>query len=175
MRRPSGSLTTTALLSVTVGASLGATALTARAASAAEPDARQAEYAAASAAAAVPLSVLLGVSYLESRWDTNRGAPSTSAGYGPMHLTDAAALAATSQHHDEAGEDARGDDGREPKVVRPTAATANGPALQTLDRAVELTGTPKETLRTDPAANIRGGAALLATYQREAGGPPGTG
>ena len=37
----------------------------------------------------VPAVVLLGVSYLESRWDTNAGAPSTSGGYGPMHLTDA--------------------------------------------------------------------------------------
>jgi hypothetical protein len=37
----------------------------------------------------VPRSVLLGVSFLQSRWDTHQGAPSVSGGYGPMHLTDA--------------------------------------------------------------------------------------
>lgn len=39
----------------------------------------------------VPESVLMGVAYLESRWDTHRGLPSVTAGYGPMHLTDARA------------------------------------------------------------------------------------
>ena len=37
----------------------------------------------------VPQSVLLGVSYLESRWDSHQGMPSVTGGYGPMHLTDA--------------------------------------------------------------------------------------
>ncbi|MER6984356.1 N-acetylmuramoyl-L-alanine amidase, partial [Streptomyces carpinensis] len=42
----------------------------------------------ASAEYHVPLNVLLGVSYLQSRWDGHGGAPSVSGGYGPMHLTD---------------------------------------------------------------------------------------
>ncbi|GAA0726987.1 N-acetylmuramoyl-L-alanine amidase [Dactylosporangium roseum] len=179
MRLRRNSLTTIALLTTTtttVVASLGAAALTAGTASAAGPDGRQADYAAASAASGVPLSILLGVSYLESRWDTNRGAPSTGAGFGPMHLTDAAALAATAQHHDDPSEDPRGDGARGTKAGRRAGTTtAGGPALQTLDRAAALTGAAKETLRTDPAANIRGGAALLAAYQREAGGPAGAG
>ena len=44
-------------------------------------DARQQSYADAAASYGVPQSVLLGVSYLESRWDTNAGLPSTSAGF----------------------------------------------------------------------------------------------
>ena len=48
---------------------------------------RQSDYAAAARAHGVPESVLLAVSYLESRWDTNGGTPSTSGGFGPMHLT----------------------------------------------------------------------------------------
>ena len=49
---------------------------------------RQRDFAAAAAEFGVPENVLLGVSYLESRWDFNGGTPSTAAGYGPMHLTD---------------------------------------------------------------------------------------
>ncbi|MGI5183327.1 N-acetylmuramoyl-L-alanine amidase [Dactylosporangium sp. CA-152071] len=152
-----------------------ATAVPAAPATAA-PATRQAAYADASATWGVPVGVLLAVSYLESRWDTNRGAPSTSAGYGPMHLTDAAALAAalttTGQPHHDTG-DARGDDSRAPKTVPAVTSGAGGPALQTLDRAAELTGASETALRTDPAANINGGAALLAQYQRDAGAPGG--
>src|SRR4051812_1087731 len=36
----------------------------------------------------VPEDVLLAVGYLSSRWSTHAGAPSTSSGYGVMHLTD---------------------------------------------------------------------------------------
>ncbi|WP_327010417.1 hypothetical protein OHA72_26065 [Dactylosporangium sp. NBC_01737] len=104
------SLTPAATLSAAMVLALSAATLPAGAASAAGPDTRQAVYAAASAAWGVPVNVLLGVSYLESRWDTNHGAPSTGAGYGPMHLTDAATLAAAAHH--QTGTDARGDDAR---------------------------------------------------------------
>ncbi|GAA3290948.1 N-acetylmuramoyl-L-alanine amidase [Streptomyces cinereospinus] len=40
-----------------------------------------------------------------------------------------------------------------------------------LQRAARLIGAPVEQLRTDPAANVRGGAALLAATQRELGKP----
>ncbi|MDG6101838.1 N-acetylmuramoyl-L-alanine amidase [Dactylosporangium aurantiacum] len=183
MRRSRRSLATTAPLSAATALALAAatiTALGAAPAAAAEPDARQAAYAAAAQTWGVPQSVLLGVSYLESRWDTNGGAPSTDAGYGPMHLTDAATLAAAAAPRDTGGgdadgEDARGDDARAPRTVRPATAAPAGPALQTLQRAAELTGTAADVLRTDPAANIHGGAALLAAYQRAAGGPAGAG
>ncbi|MEV5706560.1 N-acetylmuramoyl-L-alanine amidase [Actinoallomurus sp. NPDC052274] len=100
---------------------------------------RQAAFAAAAKRYEVPESVLLGVSYLESRWDANDGLPSVSGGYGPMHLTQVAAAS-------------------EP---------------QTLPEAAELTGVDAAKLRTDPAANIAGGAALLAKYQRDAHRPLG--
>ncbi|MEV0585672.1 N-acetylmuramoyl-L-alanine amidase [Nonomuraea sp. NPDC050310] len=145
-------------------------------ASAAEPDDRQQAFAAASAEFKVPESVLLGVSYLESRWDANAGRPSTDAGFGPMHLTDAAAYSG-SNHHEEPGsegerEDPRGDESR-PAVPAQDAppATEIPESLRTMEKAAELTGESHEKLRTDPAANIRGGAALLAAYQKALGAP----
>ncbi|MFI0419441.1 N-acetylmuramoyl-L-alanine amidase [Spongiactinospora sp. 9N601] len=133
---------------------------------------RQRAYADAARTHKVPQSVLLGVSFLESRWDANRGLPSTSAGFGPMHLTDAAALPPAVHHHSSATEDPRGDDARRAKV--PSGGSAPPPAgdsLRTLERAAELTGLPRDALRADPAANIMGGAALLADHQRRLGAP----
>ncbi|HCU49028.1 MAG TPA: N-acetylmuramoyl-L-alanine amidase, partial [Micromonosporaceae bacterium] len=77
------------------------------------PDSRQAQYAAAAAEFGVPESILLAVSYLESRWDFNAGTPSTGGGYGPMHLTDAAYVASLPGLEEPVGEDRRGDDSRE--------------------------------------------------------------
>ncbi|MFF9310044.1 N-acetylmuramoyl-L-alanine amidase [Streptomyces sp. NPDC014748] len=121
----------------------------------------------------VPLSVLLGVSYLQSRWDGHGGAPSVTGGYGPMHLTDAHTALARAPHHSEGAEDARGDSARpalHPTQTVPTNAQL--PArLKTLTAAAGLTGIPAERLRTDEAANIEGGAALLAAAQRRLGEP----
>ncbi|MFJ2439695.1 N-acetylmuramoyl-L-alanine amidase [Streptomyces sp. NPDC087658] len=147
------------------------------------PGSLQREFAAASARYGVPQSVLLGVSYLQSRWDTHDGAPSVTGGYGPMHLTDAeAALARAAgpeQHHSDGSEDARGDSSR--PAVRPVPGAAGSarppensepPArLRTLHRAAALTGLAPEELRRSPGANVRGGAALLAAAQRELGKP----
>ncbi|MFJ1646538.1 N-acetylmuramoyl-L-alanine amidase [Streptomyces sp. NPDC088258] len=139
------------------------------------PDSLQGEFAAAAARYRVPESVLLGVAYLQSRWDTHSGAPSVTGGYGPMHLTDARTALAEAPHHSDPSEDARGDASR---PVRTGAGAALPPAaalparLRTLERAAELTGLPAGELRRSPAANIRGGAALLASAQRELGGPP---
>ncbi|MCX4640832.1 N-acetylmuramoyl-L-alanine amidase [Streptomyces sp. P9-2B-2] len=123
----------------------------------------------------VPRSVLLGVSYLESRWDGHGGAPSVSGGYGPMHLTDARTALTRTPEFSEGAEDARGDGARARKRV-PTGAAqraalpAELPArLRTLPTAARLTGIPAEKLRTDPAANVLGGAALLAAEQRKLG------
>ncbi|MFF7446293.1 MULTISPECIES: N-acetylmuramoyl-L-alanine amidase [unclassified Streptomyces] len=136
-------------------------------------DSLQQAFASAAGAYQVPQSVLLGVSYLQSRWDTHAGAPSVTGGYGPMHLTDARAALARAPHHSEGTEDARGDSTRpallpETDVPAPTSFPAR---LTTLPRAAELTGLSAARLRTDPAANIAGGAALLAETQRELGGP----
>ncbi|MFC4031529.1 N-acetylmuramoyl-L-alanine amidase [Streptomyces polygonati] len=124
----------------------------------------------------VPQSVLLGVSYLESRWDGHQGMPSVTGGYGPMHLTDA--RTALEDHPAAAvgdgGDDGRGDTSR-PLITRVTVeapdVAALPAALTTLDRAATLTGLSAAALRTDPAANAAGGAALLADTQASLGLP----
>ncbi|MGI5287301.1 N-acetylmuramoyl-L-alanine amidase [Nonomuraea polychroma] len=136
-----------------------------------EPADRQQVFAAAAEEFQVPESVLLGVSYLESRWDAHAGQPSSDAGFGPMHLTDAAAYTGSNHHH-EGEEDARGDESRPLPAPEPEPAPTEIPAsLRTMERAAELTGETHERLRTDDAANIRGGAALLADYQKTLGAP----
>ncbi|MFG2056427.1 N-acetylmuramoyl-L-alanine amidase [Micromonospora sp. NPDC048930] len=164
---------------VAAATALGATGPVAAEPSTTDTADRQQQYAAAADQYGVPQSVLLGVSYLESRWDTHPGQPSTSGGYGPMHLTDAEQVASTpSSSHVDENEDPRGDDSR-PLTLDPAVAAAPSgdvlpqASLQTVDAAAALTGIPVETLRTDAAANIRGGAALLASYQKDLGGPVG--
>ncbi|WP_406327507.1 N-acetylmuramoyl-L-alanine amidase [Streptomyces sp. NBC_00203] len=133
----------------------------------------QRAFGAAAAEYHVPQSVLLAVSYLQSRWDAHAGAPSVSGGYGPMHLTDARTAIAEAPHHSEGTEDARGDSSRA-ALLPDTKVPENSelPArLKTLTKAAELTGLPAEQLRTDAAANVEGGAALLAAAQQDLGEP----
>ncbi|HEX6337761.1 MAG TPA: peptidoglycan recognition family protein [Jiangellaceae bacterium] len=144
--------------------------------SATEAETRQEVYEAAAEEFGVPVPILLGVSYLEARWDANAGEPSTVAGYGPMHLTDAEYVLGLPgfDHHHSADEDPRGDDSRDfLDVGQPDVEAPNEPGLQTLEAAAALTGVSEEQLRTDAAANIRGGAALLASYQAKLGAPTG--
>lgn len=142
------------------------------------PGALQAAFAAAAAEHGVPEEVLLGVAYLQSRWDGHRGAPSVAGGYGPMHLTDAAtALAAEpgGNHHLHGEEDPRGDTDRPLDPVHaPEPVAPPGPDAasgRTVERAAELTGLRPHELRSGNAANVQGGAALLAASQRELGLP----
>ncbi|WP_405726691.1 N-acetylmuramoyl-L-alanine amidase [Streptomyces sp. NBC_00028] len=133
----------------------------------------QLAFASAAAEYQVPQSVLLGVSYLQSRWDAHAGAPSVTGGYGPMHLTDARTALAGATHHSEGTEDARGDSARAallPSAQAP-APTELPARLTTLPKAAELTGLSAAELRTDPAANVSGGAALLADAQKKLGEP----
>ncbi|MGW2702940.1 N-acetylmuramoyl-L-alanine amidase [Streptomyces sp. NPDC001340] len=167
LRRSVGTLASAALLLPLLGA--------APAQSATDSSAGRLQRAFADAAAEyhVPQSVLLAVSYLQSRWDSHAGAPSVTGGYGPMHLTDARTALATTEHLAEGTEDARGDSARpalhpDIKVPENSALPAR---LRTLPKAAELTGLPAAELRTDPAANIAGGAALLAAAQKELGEP----
>ncbi len=115
---------------------------------------RQQAFAAASEAAGVPAPVLLAVSYQESRWDDHGGHPSTSGGYGPLHLTDLAVPHLA---------DGRGVGA--PRVPEQSLATAAA--------AADLTGLSVRRLTRDPDANVCGGAALLADHQRELGHPAG--
>ncbi|MES4892936.1 N-acetylmuramoyl-L-alanine amidase [Streptomyces sp. NPDC096012] len=167
LRRTAGPLASAALLLPLLGA--------APAHGSADSSATRLQQAFATAAAEhhVPQSVLLAVSYLQSRWDGHGGAPSVTGGYGPMHLTDARTAMAGAEHFAEGTEDARGDSARaalHPDVAQPAGAAV--PArLRTLPAAAELTGIPAGELRTDPAANVAGGAALLAAAQKELGEP----
>lgn len=133
-----------------------------------DPKTRQEQYAKAAGQYGVPQQILLAVSYLESRWDTNAGNPSTSAGFGPMHLTDyaAAGVGVGGDHHSEGGEDPRGDS-RRPLVATKVKPEQTKLPNETLDQAAELTGRTEQELRTKPAANIAGGAALLADFQKQ--------
>lgn len=101
-----------------------------------QPEGRQADFAGAARAYGVPESVLLGVSYLHSRWDAHGGEPSTAGGYGPMHLLGAAPpvplTGATDGHggghaDGHADGDARGDDAR-PMRHRFAPAPGRAPA-----------------------------------------------
>ncbi|KOV64159.1 N-acetylmuramoyl-L-alanine amidase [Streptomyces sp. MMG1121] len=133
----------------------------------------QQAFATASAEYHVPQSVLLAVSYLQSRWDWHAGAPSVTGGYGPMHLTDARTAIAATEHYAEGTEDARGD-GARPAVhpgIEVPAESALPARLKTLVKAARLTGLSAEKLRTDPTANVTGGAALLAAAQKQLGEP----
>ncbi|WP_223290895.1 N-acetylmuramoyl-L-alanine amidase [Streptomyces avicenniae] len=152
---------------------------------ASDDTALQAAFSAAAHRWDVPESVLLGVSYLQSRWDAHGGAASVSGGYGPMHLTDVPTALAESAahtghagHHADGTEDPRGDTSRPltPAATAdaaPTTTAAHTTGDGTLERAAELTGLSPDELRTSAAANIEGGAALLAAAQRDLGAAPG--
>jgi N-acetyl-anhydromuramyl-L-alanine amidase AmpD len=115
--------------------------------------ARQAEFAAAAAEFGVPASVLLAVSYNESQWDFHGGAPSFSGGYGLTNLTDVTADILAAQH------------------VPAGSSRATGqlaaPALHTAEAAAGLLHVGTSAVKSDEAQNIRGGAALLASYARQ--------
>lgn len=117
------------------------------------PDELQQAFISASKEFGVPLSVLMSVSYNESRWNQHNGEPSMSGGYGVMHLT----------HVDQVPDvQAKGDG-----AALTMRSVANDQSMHTLDTAAQLIGEQPKTLKQDPAQNIRGGAALLAKYERE--------
>jgi hypothetical protein len=133
---------------------------------------RQQAYAAAAAEFGVPAEVLLGVSYMESEWNTYAGTPSVAAGYGPMHLTDFA-TANTVKGTEFDGDDARGDDSRPALHPAPAPTGVPAAALQTVQQAAQLAGATPAAVRGDVTQNIRAGAALLASYQKQLGGQSG--
>ncbi len=119
--------------------------------------ARQRAFGAAARTYGVPESLLLGVSYLESRWDNHGSSPSTLGGFGPMHLTDVQVADIST---------AKGDG---------SLISSRGPSsLRTVELAARLTGLTEQQLKSDDAANVCGGAAVLASYQRNLGNPTGS-
>ncbi len=110
---------------------------------------RQAVFARAADVSGVPEKVLLGVSYMESRWDDHGTQVSSSGGYGPMHLTQDKAAA-----HARALAKAKGDGAPAPVVAGHAGS-----------QAAQITGVSRDRLRADDIANICGGAAVLAATQ----------
>ena len=160
------SLTVTAGLLAAVGLAtapplaLASSAGAANAPARSADSARQSAFARAAAEYHVPLPVLLAVAYHESAWEAPEGEHSTSGGYGLMHLTD---VTPTMMAGGDAGAAGRADVGK----------MAADPALHTLGAAADLTGLSSGALREDQEANIRGGAALLASYAKDTvGGTP---
>jgi N-acetyl-anhydromuramyl-L-alanine amidase AmpD len=116
--------------------------------------ARQQEFTAAAEEFHVPVSVLLGVSYEESQWDTHGGQYSTDGGYGLMNLTDVTSAMAAG-----GGEGAAG--------RQDLAALAADPTLHTLNSAADLLGAKVTDVQHDEQQNVRAGAALLASYEKK--------
>ena len=150
LRRPR-TLTAAAALSLLAGLTL--TAATTTAARADDPQStRQAEFTAAASEFGVPLPVLEAVSFYETRWEAHTGQENAESGYGPMNLTDLTA----------ADLDA---DGLSTQSTR-YAPLLTAPAEHTAAAAATLLGTDAATVRSDETQNIRGGAALLASYAK---------
>jgi hypothetical protein len=135
-------------------------------------DALQRQFAAAAREFHVPESLLLALSYQQTRWEAHHGEPSTTGNYNVMGLTqvDPAAVARTIAAGSGPEVDGRGDDTRVRAEV-PPVQVVDSPALHTLDKAAKLIKRPADQLRTDSEQSIRGAAALLVTYRKEAGKP----
>ena len=102
-----------------------------------------------------PASLLLALSYNESRWQDYGASLSVDGGYGLMNLTARTFPA----------QDGRGDPARPaPRYISPA-----GPH-DTLDAAARLLNVSAATLETNDRQNIRGAAAVLASYARRLNG-----
>src|SRR6476619_4486477 len=80
---------------------------------------RQAVFDRAADVSGVPVEILLGVSYLETRWDDHGAKVSSAGGYGPMHLTQDAAA----KHARDVAE-SKGDGAAAALTTSPTSAAA---------------------------------------------------
>ncbi|MGW8366409.1 N-acetylmuramoyl-L-alanine amidase [Streptomyces wedmorensis] len=127
----------------------------------------------------VPQSVLMAVSYRQTRWESHDGLPSTTGAYNVMGLTKVDPED-VEQDTDEQLLDLMnrsGDPRIEKKFDKNKALAAlpekkvdtDNPALHTLDKAAELIDGSTDSVQKDSAASIRAGAALLAEYQKQAG------
>ncbi len=154
MSRAGAAAAATALTTAVLGAAPAAPAAPATPAAPPAPatasapgdESLQRAFASAAAEFGVPERLLLALAYQQSRWESHGGAPSTTGNHGVAGLT----------------------------RVDPAAvpAGADGPRLHTLDAAAALLGRPADELAVDQAQNLRGAAALLARYHREAAGDP---
>ncbi|WP_435970563.1 N-acetylmuramoyl-L-alanine amidase [Streptomyces sp. Qhu_M48] len=127
----------------------------------------------------VPQSVLMAVSYRQTRWESHDGLPSTTGAYNVMGLT----KVDPEDIEEDAAEDlahllnGTGDPSIDKKIDKKKALASlpkktvdtDDPKLHTLDKAADLIDGSTDTVQKDSAASIRAGAALLAEYQKQAG------
>lgn len=133
----------------------------------------------------VPQSVLMAVSYRQTRWETHDGLPSTTGAYNVMGLTQVNPDDIEHGHADDHADDHRlehlnrsgdpnvekhFDAGKALKNLPEESVDTDDPRLHTLDEAAELIDASADSLKDNSKDNIRAGAALLAEYQREATG-----
>lgn len=96
----------------------------------------------------VPVTVLLAISYNESRWESHGTQQSIDGGYGLMDLR---APITSPQDAKGAGQ----------------AKTPPKTGVYTLNTAANLLHIPAQQLQTSDQQNVRGAAAVLASYARE--------
>ncbi|RSS52084.1 N-acetylmuramoyl-L-alanine amidase [Streptomyces sp. WAC01280] len=126
----------------------------------------------------VPQSVLMAVSYRQTRWESHDGQPSVTGDYNVMGLTKVDPEdVEDSNEHIEHLVNGTGDPSIDKKIDKkkmlaplPKATVdTDDPKLHTLDKAAELIDSSTEAVQNDASASIRAGAALLAEYQKQAG------
>ncbi|MEQ7050006.1 N-acetylmuramoyl-L-alanine amidase [Paenibacillaceae sp. P-4] len=125
-----------------------------------KPNSKQLQQAFESAAKefGVPVNILMSVSYNLTRWEHHNGEPSTSGGFGVMHLTD---IPMPKQQPEE--QNATADQGS-------TSDSLDDSSHYTLVAASQLLKVNPIFLKKDPVENIRGGAALLSKYAKDIAG-----
>ncbi|WP_374190326.1 N-acetylmuramoyl-L-alanine amidase [Streptomyces sp. NE5-10] len=139
----------------------------------------QEQFAAAATEFDVPQSVLMAVSYQQTRWESHDGEPSTTGAYNVMGLTkvdpeDVAQKVTDEQidHFNGSGRpeiEKNFDRAEVRRILEKAIVDTDDPALHTLDKAAGLIGSSTDSVQNDTAASIRAGAALLADYQKQAG------
>ncbi|WP_411076680.1 N-acetylmuramoyl-L-alanine amidase [Streptomyces sp. cmx-10-25] len=127
----------------------------------------------------VPQSVLMAVSYQQTRWESHDGEPSTTGAYNVMGLTkvepeDVAQKVTDEQidHFNGSGRpeiEEKFDREQVRRILEKALVDTDDPRLHTLDKAAELIDSSAETVQNDAGASVRAGAALLADYQKQAG------
>ncbi|MEU6169408.1 N-acetylmuramoyl-L-alanine amidase [Streptomyces tanashiensis] len=128
----------------------------------------------------VPQSVLMAVSYQQTRWESHDGEPSTTGAYNVMGLTKVDPGDVDTKVTDEQLDHFNGSGRPEIEktfdreklrrvLEKKMAVDTDDPTLHTLDKAAELIDSSTEAVQDDTAASIRAGAALLADYQKQAG------
>ncbi|MFE0647688.1 N-acetylmuramoyl-L-alanine amidase [Streptomyces sp. NPDC059534] len=127
----------------------------------------------------VPQSVLMAVSYQQTRWESHDGDPSTTGAYNVMGLTKVDPEDVEQQVTDEQIEHFNGsgrpevektfDRAKVRSILEKAIVDTDDPRLHTLDKAAELIDSSTEAVQNDTSASIRAGAALLADYQKQAG------